>query len=118
MWMMVALGFVAMMAALMMWIGPARELLIKLGTMKDWARRENAELYARTLGPISSSGNAKLSGGKRITLALRVDLSEFSPIVQGMQRDAKKLDRKAHLAMWPIGLWLVVFAGWWSLGRS
>jgi hypothetical protein len=118
MWMMVGLGFVAAAAAMAMWIGPARELIIKLGTMKDWARRENAELYARILQPISSSSGAKISGGKRVTLALRADLSGFSPIVQGMQRDAKALDRKAHIAMWPLGLYIVAFAGWWILSRG
>lgn len=118
MWMMLGLGLVAAVAAMAMWIGPARELIIKLGTMKDWARRENAELYARTLAPISSSSGAKISGGKRVTLALRADLSGFSPIVQGMQRDAKKLDRKAHIAMWPLGLYLVAVAVWWLALRG
>jgi len=116
--MMLGLGFVAMVAALAMWIGPARELIIKLGTLKDWARRENQALYDRTLGPISSSSGAKLSGGKRITLALRADLSGFGEIIQGLQRDAKQLDRKAHIAMWPIGLYLVVLAAWWFLLRG
>ena len=100
-----------------MWIGPARELIIKLGTMKDWAKRENAELYAKVLAPISSSGGSELSGGKRVTLALRADLSGFSPIVQGMQRDAKALDRKAHVAMWPLGLYAVSFVAWLVLRR-
>lgn len=113
MWTMVGLGVVAGVAAMALWIGPARELLIKLGTMKDWARREDAELYARTLLPISSEGNAKLSGGKRITLALRADLSGFGEIVQRLQREAKALDRKAHVAMWPLGVYLIALAGWW-----
>lgn len=115
---MVGLGAVAMAAAMMMWIGPARELVIKLGTMKDWARRENPELYARTLLPFSSAGGAKLSAGKRLTLTLRADVSGFGEIIQRMQREAKLLDRKAHIAMWPIGLYAVVFAGWWFLARG
>lgn len=118
MWMMLGLGLVASVAALAMWIGPARELIIKLGTMKDWARRENADLYAKVLAPISSSAGAKISGGKRVTLALRADLSGFSPIVQGMQRDAKALDRKAHIAMWPLGVYLLVAIVWWLALRG
>jgi len=112
------LGLVAIVASMALWIGPARELVIKLGTLKDWARRENEELYARTLLPISASGGAKLSGGKRITLALRADLSGFGEIVQGLQRDARKLDRKAHIAMAPLALYVIVLAGWWFLLRS
>ena len=118
MWMMVALGAVAMAAAMMMWIGPARELVIKLGTLKDWARRENAELYARTLLPLSSAGGTKISAGKRITLMLRADLAGFGEIIQRMQREAKQLDRKAHIAMWPVGLYAVALAGWWFLLRD
>lgn len=101
-----------------MWMGPARELIIKLGTMKDWARRENAELYARTLLPISSSGGAKIPAGKRVTLALRADLSGFGPIVQSLQREAKVLDRKAHIAMWPLAAYAIACVAWWLLLRS
>jgi hypothetical protein len=113
MWMMLGLGAVAATAAMAMWIGPARELIIKLGTLKDWARRENPELYARTLQPLSSSGGAKISAGKKVTLTLRADLSGFGEHVQRMQREAKQLDRKAHIAMWPLGLYVVGVAGWW-----
>jgi hypothetical protein len=110
--MMFVLGALAAAAAMAMWMGPARELIIKLGTMKDWARRENPELYARTLAPISSSGGAKIPAGKRVTLALRADLSGFGPIVQSLQREAKVLDRKAHIAMWPLGAYALALAGW------
>jgi hypothetical protein len=110
--MMIVLGIVAVAVAMKLWIEPARELIIKLGTMKDWARRENPELYARTLQPLSSSSGTKLSAGKRLTMTLRADLSGFGEIVQRLQREAKVLDRKAHIAMWPIGLYAVVFASW------
>ena len=116
--MMVVLGILAVAAALKLWSEPARELIIKLGTMKDWARRENPELYARTLLPLSSSSGTKLSSGKRLTLTLRADLSGFGEIVQRLQREAKVLDRKAHIAMWPLGLYAVLLAGWWFLLRS
>lgn len=118
MWLMVGLGFLAAVAAMAMWIGPARELVIKLGTMRDWARRENPELYARTLHPLSSAGGSTHSAGKRLTLLLRADLSGFGEIVQRLQREARKLDRKAHIAMWPLALYAVVFVGWWLLMRS
>jgi hypothetical protein len=112
------LGVIAAAAALVMWMGPARELIIKLGTMKDWARRENPDLYAAVLQPISSSGGAKIPAGKRVTLALRADLSGFGEIVQRMQREAKVLDRKAHIAMWPLGAYAIVCALWWFLLRD
>jgi hypothetical protein len=113
--MMVVLGVVAAAAAMAMWSGPARELIIKLGTMKDWARRENPDLYAAVLAPISASGGAKIPAGKRVTLALRADLSGFGEIVQRMQREAKVLDRKAHIAMWPLVAYAIACALWWFL---
>jgi hypothetical protein len=116
--MMFVLGILAVAAALKLWSEPARELIIKLGTMKDWARRENPELYARTLLPLSSSSGTKLSSGKRLTLTLRADLSGFGEIVQRLQREAKVLDRKAHIAMWPLASYAVVLAGWWFLLRG
>jgi hypothetical protein len=116
--MLIVLGVLAAAAAMAMWMGPARELIIKLGTMKDWARRENPELYARTLQPISSAGGAKIPAGKRVTLALRADLSGFGPIVQSLQREAKVLDRKAHIAMWPLGAYALVCAGFWFVLRG
>lgn len=115
---MLGLGVVAAAAALKMWIEPARELIIKLGTMRDWAQRENPELYARTLLPLSTAGGSKRSAGKRLTLTLRADLSGFGEIVQRLQREAKVLDRKAHIAMWPLGAYAIAFAGWWLLLRG
>jgi hypothetical protein len=115
MWLMLALGVVAVAAFFKLWVEPARELIIKLGTMRDWARRENPELYARTLLPLTSEGGSKLPSGKRLTLTLRADLSGFGEIVQRLQREAKKLDRKAHVALWPIGLYVIAFACWLAL---
>lgn len=115
--MVIVLGIVAVALAMKLWSEPARELIIKLGTLKDWARRENPELYAQVLQPLSSSSGTKVPAGKRLTLTLRADLSGFGEIVQRLQREAKVLDRKAHIAMWPLGAYAVVVAGWWFLLR-
>jgi hypothetical protein len=116
--MVIVLGVVAVALAMKLWSEPARELIIKLGTLKDWARRENPELYAQVLAPLSSSSGTKVPAGKRLTLMLRADLSGFGEIVQRLQREAKVLDRKAHIAMWPLGLYAVGAAGWWLLLRN
>jgi hypothetical protein len=46
---------------------------------------------------------------------LRADLSGFGEIVQRLQREAKKLDRKAHVALVPVGLYVIALGCWLAL---
>ena len=118
MWMIVALGVLSWMVASALWIPPSRELVIKLGTLLDWARRQNPELYAQRLAPITPFVSTTEFKMKKINGVLRADMSEFGEICQRLQREAKKLDRKAHLALWPMALYAVGLAVWWFAVRT
>lgn len=92
----------------------SRELMLKLGTLVDWARRENPELYKTQIEPISPFVNGKFVH-KRITSMLKADMTPFGEVCVRLQREAKKFDRKAHVAMIPavayllgLGVWFVV----------
>lgn len=119
MWIALFLGWVAMAIGTRMWAEPARELAIKLGTLMDWARRNNPpELYASTLAPITPFIDAKKFSFANVTKVLRADLSQFDEISQRLQREAKKLDRKAHYSIIPVAIYAVGFGVWWFLLRG
>lgn len=107
------LGAVALVLAWMLGAPPSRELMIKLGTLLEWAQRTNPELYAARIAPISpfvgkAFKHSKLKG------ILRADLSEFGEICQRLQREAKKLDVKAHFGLIPIAVYLIGLGAWYA----
>jgi hypothetical protein len=118
MWIALLLGVLAMAIATWLWGGPAHELTIKLGTLMDWARRSNPELYASTLAPITPFVDAKKFAFANITKVLRADLSQFDEISQRLQREARRLDRRAHNSLIPIALYALGFGTWWFLIRG
>lgn len=118
MWIALGLGWLAMAIGTKMWAEPARELTIKLGTLMDWARRTNPELYATRLAPITPFIDAKKFSFPRVTKVLRADLSGFDEISQRLHREAKQLDRRAHYSAIPVVLYALGFAAWRLLFKS
>lgn len=109
----VVFGVVAFALAAFIGMPPSRELMLKLGTLLDWARRENPQLYAAQLEPISpfvgkSFKHARLKG------ILRADLTGFGEICQRLQREAKRLDVKAHYGLIPIAVYALGLAVWYA----
>ena len=108
------LGVIALILATLLWAPPSRELTIKLATLLDWAKRQNPELYAARIAPLSpfvgkAFKPAKLKG------VLRADLSEFGEICQRLQREARRLDVKAHYSLIPVAVYLVGLGVWYAL---
>jgi hypothetical protein len=92
----------------------SRELMLKLGTLVDMTRRADPELFQQRIEPINPFAGKKFKH-HRIGPMLKADLSQFGEIPLRLQREAKALDRKAHVAMLPavaylagLGLWLVL----------
>jgi len=114
----VVLGVIAFVLAALLGMPPSRELMIKLGTLLDWARRTNPELYAARLAPISpfvDTGTRKTFKHSRLKGVLRADLTEFGEICQRLQREARRLDVKAHVGLVPIAVYVTGLVLWFSL---
>lgn len=95
-----------------MFAPPSRELMIKLGTLMDWCRRENPQLYASALAPITPFVG-KAFKHNRLKGILRADMSGFGEVCARLQREARKLDVKAHIAMIPAGIYLLALGVWY-----
>jgi hypothetical protein len=115
MWMLIGGAFLAWLISSALWTPPARELVIKLGTLMDMARRANPELYAARLEPITPFVSPTSFKLQRVTKVLRADVSEFGVICQRLHREAKKLDRRAHYALAPMILYVLGVGAWWLL---
>jgi hypothetical protein len=107
-------GVVAFMTSGMLGMPVGRELMLKLSTLNDWTRRTNPELFRTKVEPITPFVGKSFKH-YRVGKILKVDLSEFGEVCQRLQREAKALDKKAHLAMIPalvyllgLGVWFVV----------
>ena len=111
MWLPIVLGVIAAAWSTMLGAPPSRELMIKLGTLLDWARRENPAFYAARLAPLSPFVG-KTFKHNRLKGILRADLSELSEVCQRLQREARKLDVRAHYGLIPIGVYLTGLAVW------
>jgi hypothetical protein len=110
----VVLGVAALIVAAMIGAPPSRELMIKLGTLLDWARRQNPELYAAKIAPLSPFVGKKFKHAK-LKGILRADFSQFGETCLRLQRDAKKLDVKAHYGLIPIAVYLTGLGVWFAL---
>lgn len=115
MWIVLA-GVLAGGWSAMLWAPLAREITIKLATLLDWARRENPSLYAAKLEPITPFVGKRFKANK-VNGILKADFSQFGEICQRLQREAKKLDVKAHYAMIPFGVYVVGVAVWYFAVR-
>ena len=94
--------------------------MIKLGTLLDWARRENPAAYAARLAPLTPfvGKGGKTFKHSRLKGILRADLAEFGEVCQRLQREARKLDVKAHYGLIPIGVYLTGLAVWFFAIKS
>jgi hypothetical protein len=108
------LGAVALIIAWMLWAPPSRELVIKLGTLLEWAQRTHPELYAARLAPLSPFVGKAYKPNKLMGV-LRADMTEFGEVCVRLQREARKLDRKAHYAVIPIAVYLIGLGVWYAL---
>ncbi len=115
MWLVIGLGMVASWIAMALTMPASRELMIKLGTLTSWTQRSDLELYKQKIEPINPFVGTTFKHN-RITRMLRADLSGFGPICQQLQLEARKLDRRAHVGMLPIVVYLVGAGIWWLFG--
>lgn len=107
-------GVVAFTISGMLGMPVSRELMLKLGTLVDWTRRTNPELFREKLEPISPFIGNQFKHS-RISKMLKADLSQFGEICQRLQREAKALDRKAHVAMLPALVYLLGLGVWFAV---
>jgi hypothetical protein len=92
----------------------SRELMLKLGTLVDWARRTNPELFRSQIEPISPFVGKQFKHS-RLSKLLKADLSQFGEICQRLQREAKTLDKRAHVAMLPALAYLLGLGVWFAV---
>lgn len=117
-WLVIGAGIVASGITWMTVVTASRELMLKLGTLISWSQRQNLALYREKIEPINPFVGDKFQfKHKRLTSVLRTDFTPFGPVCVQLHRDCKKLDRKAHIGMIPVGVYAIVLAAWWFLGR-
>jgi hypothetical protein len=107
-------GVVAFMVSGALGMPVSRELMLKLGTLDDWTRRMNPELYREKIAPITPFVGKQFKHS-RLSKMLKADLSEFGDTCQKLQREAKALDKRAHVAMLPALVYLVGVGVWFAL---
>jgi hypothetical protein len=108
------LGVVAGALSFAMIVPPSRELVIKLGTLMDMAERADGERFRASVAPITPFVDGRFEH-KRLTRVLKADLSAFGELCQRLQREARTLDRRAHVGMLPFGVYLLGAALWLAL---
>lgn len=113
MWILIVVGGAAFTATYLLGAPVSRDLTVKLGTLNDWTRRTNPELWRERIEPITPFVGKQFKHS-RITKLLKADLSQFGETCQRIQRECKALDRRAHFAMIPsvvyllgVGIWYV-----------
>lgn len=92
----------------------SRELMLKMGTLVDMTRRANPALFQARIEPINPFAGKKFKHN-RIAPMLKADLAEFGEIPQRLQREAKALDRRAHVALVPVLAYLACLGLWFAL---
>lgn len=110
------LGMVACSIAGAIVMPASRDLTIKLGTLVSWTQRQNPTAFQAKIAPTNPFVGSTFVH-KRITGVLRADMTEFGAACQQLQREAKQLDRRAHIGMLPIAAYLAGVAIWWLLLR-
>ena len=107
-------GFVAFGVSGALGMPVSRELMLKLGTLVDWARRSNPEQFRTQIEPINPFVGQKFKHN-RISPMLKTDMAPFGEVCQRLQREAKKLDRRAHVAMLPVVAYLLGLGVWFAI---
>ncbi len=112
----VLLGAVASLIAAALTLPPSRELVIKLGTLIEMARRADAEAFRARIEPINPFVDGAFKHN-RVTGMLRADLTGFGEVCLRLQREAKRLDRRAHIGMLPLLAYLAAAGLWFAFLR-
>jgi hypothetical protein len=112
--MMIALGVLALVLGGALTLPPSRELVLKLGTLVDMARRADPERFRAQLEPVNPFVGGAFKH-KRVTGILRADVSAFGAICQRLQTEARSLDRRAHYGAIPVVLYLLGLGLWYAL---
>jgi hypothetical protein len=108
------LGLLAFGIAGAMTLPPSRELTLKLGTLVDMTRRANPQLFRSLIEPTNPFVGRAFKHN-RIKGMLRADLSQFGEIPQRLQREARKLDKRAHIGALPAIAYLIGLGLWFAL---
>ena len=111
----VLLGLFAFTVTFWLIMPPSRELMLKLGTLIDMTRRADSALFAAIVEPTNPFVGRAFKHN-RIKGVLRVDLSQFGEIPQRLQREARRLDQKAHRGMLPALVYLAGLGVWYAIG--
>jgi hypothetical protein len=112
--MIVAFGVMAFALGGALSLPPSRELVLKLGTLVDMARRANPALFATQLEAANPFVGTAFKHN-RIKGILRADMSGFGEVCERLQREARRLDRRAHLGAVPVLAYLIGLAVWYGL---
>lgn len=112
----VALFLLALVIGGLLTLPPSRELVLKLGTLVDMARRADPERFRTQLEAISPFVGSEFKHS-RIKPILRADLSAFGPICQRLQIEARALDRRAHYGAIPVLVYLAGLGVWYAVRR-
>lgn len=106
------LGVIAFALGGALSLPPSRELVIKLGTLVDMARRADGQRFAAQLEPVNPFVGTAFKHD-RIKGILRADLSGFGEVCERLQREARQLDRRAHLGAIPVLAYLLGLGVWY-----
>jgi hypothetical protein len=110
----ILVGILAFWLSAALIMPPSRDLMLKLGTLVDMARRADPELFRTNIAPLSPFVGRAFKHS-RIKGMLKADLSKFGEICLRLQREARRLDARAHKGMLPGIAYLVGLGLWFAL---
>jgi len=112
---MVVSGLVALGAGMSVMWPASSALIMTLRKLHEAARRANPELFRSAVEP-----HSPIQGGRfihrQIGFMLKADLAAFGADCQAMQAEARRLDRRAHYGLIPIGLFALGCLLWYGAG--
>ena len=112
---MVVSGLVAFGAGMSVMWPASSKLIVTLRKLHEAARLGNPELFRSALEPHSA-----IQGGRfvhrQITFMLKADLAPFGEESQALQLEARRLDRRVHYGLIPLGLFALSCLLWYGAG--
>jgi hypothetical protein len=94
----------------------SRTLIATLRALHDAALRSDPERFARSIEPLSAV-TAEGFVHRRITGMLRADFTPFGAECVALQRQARALDRRAHVGLVPIAIFALSWLIWYGASR-
>lgn len=107
-------GLVALACSAAIILPASRGVIASLRALHDAARRQNPDLFARTIEPLSAITSDGGFVHKRITGMLRADFTLFGAECLQLQAEAKRFDRRAHYGLIPIALFALGCLTWYG----